>query len=108
MSKITNCSISIFEALKYIKEGKYGVPAFQRQYVWDIGRIEKLCDSILLDYPISNFLFWHIDNNNVTWNTYFCKFLSNICFDNSTNPKTANYDIGSIDLGKSDTAILDG
>ena len=34
------------------------MPAFQRQYVWSMEQVEKLWDSILLDYPIATFLFW--------------------------------------------------
>ena len=50
------------------------MPAFQRQFVWSMEQIEKLWDSILLDYPIATFLFWHVDDSNVTWDTYFCNF----------------------------------
>lgn len=53
-----------------IQNGKYVMPAFQRQFVWSMEQIEKLWDSILLDYPIATFLFWHVDDNNVTWDTY--------------------------------------
>ena len=28
-----------------------------------------------LDYPIATFLFWHVDDDNVTWDTYFCNFI---------------------------------
>ena len=56
------------------------MPVFQRQYVWSMEQIEKLWDSILLDYPIATFLFWHVDDDNVTWDTYFCNFLSSVTF----------------------------
>ncbi|EAH1210873.1 DUF262 domain-containing protein, partial [Listeria monocytogenes] len=52
MSKLVDESITIYEALKNIEQGKYVMPAFQRQYVWSMEQIEKLWDSILLDYPI--------------------------------------------------------
>lgn len=74
MSKLVDSSISIYEALENIKTGKYVMPAFQRQYVWSMEQVEKLWDSILLDYPIATFLFWHVDDDNVTWDTYFCNF----------------------------------
>ncbi|MFV0364627.1 MAG: DUF262 domain-containing protein [Suipraeoptans sp.] len=74
MSKLIDNSITIYEALQSIKEGKYVMPAFQRQFVWGMEQIEKLWDSILLDYPIATFLFWHVDDFNVTWDTYFCDF----------------------------------
>lgn len=37
-----------------IKDGKYVMPAFQRQYVWSMEQIEKLWDSILLEYYRNN------------------------------------------------------
>ena len=66
---LKDCCISIFEAVSNIENGKYVMPAFQRQYVWNMEQIEKLWDSILLDYPISTFLFWHIDEQNITSDT---------------------------------------
>lgn len=59
MSVLIDSSITIYEALQNIKDGKYVMPAFQRQYVWSMEQIEKLWDSILLDYPIATFLFWY-------------------------------------------------
>lgn len=81
MSVLIDNSITIYEALEHIKDGKYVMPAFQRQYVWSMEQIEKLWDSILLDYPIATFLFWHVDDDNVSWDTYFCNFLSEVTFD---------------------------
>jgi uncharacterized protein with ParB-like and HNH nuclease domain len=78
MSNLNVDSITIFEALQNIKSGKYVMPAFQRQFVWSMEQIEKLWDSILLNYPIATFLFWRVDDNNVTWDTYFCNFLSQV------------------------------
>ena len=74
MSRLVDSSISIYEALENIKNGKYVMPAFQRQYVWSMEQVEKLWDSILLDYPIATFLFWRVDDDNVTWDTYFVIF----------------------------------
>ncbi len=48
MSVLIDNSITIYEALEYDKDGKYVMPAFQRQYVWSMEQIEKLWDSILL------------------------------------------------------------
>jgi len=50
MSKLIDSSVTIYDALQNIKNGKYVMPAFQRQFVWEMDRIEKLWDSILLDY----------------------------------------------------------
>lgn len=105
---ILNGEITIFEALHHIKSGKFIMPAFQRQYVWSMEQIEKLWDSILLDYPIATFLFWHIDNNNVSGDTYFCNFLSEVTFDNRKQADSINYELSTINLSVTDTAVLDG
>lgn len=108
MSILIDNSITIYEALENIKNGRYAMPAFQRQYVWSMEQIEKLWDSILLDYPIATFLFWHVDDNNVTWDTYFCNFLQKVTFNSRKQADTVNYDLSSIDVRITDTAILDG
>lgn len=108
MSKLIDNSITIYEAIKNIESGKYVMPAFQREYVWSIEQIEKLWDSILLDYPISNFLFWHIDDTNVTWDTYFCHFLKQATFNSRKQSDDVNFPINSIDFNYTDIAILDG
>lgn len=108
MSRLIDNSITIYESLQKIKSGKYVMPAFQRQFVWSMEQIEKLWDSILLDYPISTFLFWHVDDSNVTGDTYFCSFLSDVEFDSRKQADTANYGLMSINVERTDTAILDG
>lgn len=108
MSKLINDCISIYDAMQYIESGKYVMPAFQRQYVWSMEQIEKLWDSILLDYPIATFLFWHVDEYNTDWDTYFCNFLKTVTFDNKKQSDSINYELSSIKPHISDTAILDG
>jgi len=108
MGNMNDSSITIYEALHNIKNGKYIMPAFQRQFVWSMEQIEKLWDSILLNYPISTFLFWHIDDSNVTWDTYFCNFLLDVTFDSRKVADSVNYELTNIDLKITDTAVLDG
>lgn len=108
MSVLHDNSVTIYEAMQNIKNGKYVMPAFQRQYVWSMEQVEKLWDSILLDYPIATFLFWHVDDDNVTWDTYFCTFLSKVTFDSRKQADSTNYELTSIDVKITDTAILDG
>lgn len=108
MSSLIDSNITIFEALQNIQNGKYVMPAFQRQYVWSMEQIEKLWDSILLDYPIATFLFWHVDENNVSEDTFFCNFLSDATFDSRKQSDSPNYELSSIDTKITDTAILDG
>lgn len=108
MSRLIDSSVSIYEAIQHIKNGRYVMPAFQRQYVWGMEQIEKLWDSILLDYPIATFLFWHIDDDNVTWDTYFCNFLQQVTFDSMKQSDSTNYELSRIDVDRTDTAVLDG
>lgn len=108
MSNLKDDSISIYDAMQNIENGKYVMPAFQRQYVWNMEQIEKLWDSILLDYPIATFLFWHVDDDNVTWDTYFCNFLKSVTFDSKKQADNINYELSSINYKISNTAILDG
>ena len=108
MSTLQDNSITIIEAMQNIQSGKYIMPAFQRQYVWSMEQIEKLWDSILLDYPIATFLLWHIDDDNTTWDTYFCTFLEKVTFDSRKQPDSTNYELSSINVKTTDTAILDG
>lgn len=108
MSVLNSGGTSIYEAMQYIKSGKYVMPAFQRQFVWSMEQIEKLWDSILLDYPIANFLFWHVDADNVTPDTYFCNFLDEVTFDSRKQSDSKNYETSGINLSITDTGILDG
>ena len=108
MSVLKDSGITIYEALQNIKNGKYVMPAFQRQYVWSMEQIEKLWDSILLDYPIATFLFWHVDDDNVSWDTYFCNFLSDVTFDSRKQADSVNYEVTGINVNITDTAVLDG
>lgn len=108
MSNLIDSSVTIYEAMQNIQNGKYVMPAFQRQYVWSMEQIEKLWDSILLDYPIATFLFWHVDDEIITWDTYFCNFLSSVTFDSRKQADSVNYELSSIDVKLTDTAVLDG
>ena len=108
MNNLLDSSISIHEALINIKNGKYVMPAFQRQFVWSMEQIEKLWDSILLDYPIATFLFWHVNEENISEDTYFCQFLSDVTFDSRKQADSVNYDLSRINTNLSDIAVLDG
>lgn len=110
MSILINDELSIYDAMQNIKNGHFIIPAFQRQFVWSMEQIEKLWDSILLDYPISNFLFWHVDDKNTTWDTYFMSFLDKVTFNSrlQADDGNNNYTLSNIDTRFNDTAILDG
>jgi len=54
----------------------YFLPAIQREFVWDTGRVISLFDSIMKGYPISSFLFWQLEySNRDKWGVY--KFIEN-------------------------------
>ena len=108
MKELKDKSMTIYEAVLGIQDGKYVMPAFQRQFVWSMEQIEKLWDSILLDYPISTFLFWHVDEANVNPDTYFCTFLTDGHFNSRKVADDNNYALITIDTRKTDTAVLDG
>lgn len=110
MSKFTNEEITIFTAMKHIQNGHYVIPAFQRQFVWNMTQIEKLWDSILCNYPISNFLFWHVNEKNTTNDTYFMSFLDKATFSSrlQSDGENNNYSLSCINPQINNTAILDG
>ncbi|TKD66529.1 DUF262 domain-containing protein [Flavobacterium sp. ASW18X] len=57
--------ITIKEAISSISEQEFILPAIQREFVWNTRQIEMLFDSIMRDYPISTFLFWHVKAEHV-------------------------------------------
>lgn len=52
--------ISVREAITFINERKYVLPAIQREFVWKPDQIIRLFDSLLTGYPIGSFLFWAV------------------------------------------------
>jgi len=56
--------ITIKGIIDDIHQRKYLLPAIQREFVWNIQQIELLFDSLMRDYPIGSFLFWHVDKDN--------------------------------------------
>ena len=94
--------ITIRDAVDNVHKKEYLLPAIQREFVWSTGQIERLFDSLMRDYPISSFLFWEVEKENIR-NYQFYEFIRNYHErDNKHNPKA--------DLrGESEiVAILDG
>ena len=58
--------ITIHRALRGIQSHDYVLPAIQREFVWDPDRICRLFDSLLRGYPIGSFLFWKVNQENVS------------------------------------------
>lgn len=67
--------INIYQAMEYINNNYYLLPAFQREFVWKSEQIEKLFDSLMRGYPTSSMLFWKVEGSTKTkWKFY--KFIS--------------------------------
>jgi uncharacterized protein with ParB-like and HNH nuclease domain len=95
---------SVFEILRQIEAREYTLPAIQRKYVWEESQITKLMDSILLSYPIGQFLFWKIEKKAVHKNNYsFYEFIKDFNEkDKYINPVATIKGSGNV------TAVLDG
>ena len=94
--------ITIKEAVENIRRKKYLLPAIQREVVWDCDQIEKLFDSVMRDYPIGSFLFWHVERKN-TSNYQFYEFMCDYSQRNNYHNAKANV------TGQDDViGILDG
>jgi hypothetical protein len=53
--------LKIEELVKLLREDKYLVPTFQREFVWEPENILKLWDSIFRFYPVGSILYWETD-----------------------------------------------
>lgn len=63
--------ITINQAMNYIDENYYLLPAFQRDFVWKREQIENLFDSLMRGYPTSSMLFWKVKGETKTkWKFY--------------------------------------
>lgn len=94
--------LTIKEVIPLIDRKDYLLPSIQRELVWDTYRIERLFDSLMRNYPIGSFLFWHVDKKR-SKDYQFYEFIRNYSeFDRTHNPK-ANIS-GNDDV----TAVLDG
>lgn len=52
-------------------------------------------------------LFWRVDDDNVSWDTYFCNFMSEVTFDSRKQADSVNHELSNIDVKMTDTAVLD-
>ncbi len=94
--------ITIKEAVDSVHKKIYLLPAIQREFVWGTDQIERLFDSLMRDYPISSFLFWEVEKENIK-NFQFYEFVREYHErDNTHNPKA------DISGENGITAILDG
>lgn len=93
---------TIAEVVNDIHKKKYLLPAIQREFVWNTYQIERLFDSLMQDYPISSFLFWHVGKEKVA-DFEFYEFLREYHEkDKKHNPKA------NINGEEEVVAVLDG
>lgn len=94
--------ITVKEAVENIRAKKYLLPSIQRELVWNTLQIEKLFDSLMRDYPVGSFLFWHVEKNRIGEFTFY-EFIRNFHErDSKHNPKADVANDNDV------TAILDG
>lgn len=94
--------ITVKEAVENVHAKKYLLPAIQRELVWTPDQIKLLFDSLMRDYPVGSFLFWHVDKRR-SGEYQFYEFIRNYhARDNKHNPKA--HVTGEDDI----TAVLDG
>lgn len=53
-------ALTIENVIKNIDSKKYLLPSIQREFVWSTKQIERLFDSLMMNYPIGAFLFWEV------------------------------------------------
>lgn len=94
--------ITIAEAVDKIDKREYLLPAIQREFVWSSEKIEWLFDSIMKGYPISSFLFWEVQQDNIS-NYRFYNFINEY----RERYKTHNEEFNTLGVN-SFKAILDG
>jgi hypothetical protein len=81
--------ITVKEAVENIHRKRYLLPSIQREVVWNCDQIEMLFDSLMRDYPIGSFLFWHVEKNNSS-KYQFYEFMRDYSdWDNFHNPKAS-------------------
>ncbi len=68
--------ITIKDAIDYIDDGTYLLPAIQRKFVWSSDQIEVLFDSIMRGYPINSFMFWEVKESEIKNKFKFYRFLT--------------------------------
>ena len=94
--------ITIKEAIDNIRSKKYLLPSIQRELVWGTTQIERLFDSLMREYPVGSFLFWHVDASRIGDFTFY-EFVRNY------HERDGKHNVKADPSGISDiTGILDG
>jgi Protein of unknown function DUF262 len=76
--------VRVRDLIRQVNRDLY-LPAIQREFVWETGRIERLFDSIMADFPIGSFLYWRLEQTNKDeWPIY--EFIRNFDGESPHNP----------------------
>ena len=94
--------ITILQALENIRENRYLLPAFQREFVWSNEQIQELFNSLMKDYPVGSMLFWKVKGKTKTGFKFY-KFL-----DSYRQMYKIHNDVTSTESSNDFHAILDG
>ena len=95
-------ALTIESVIKDIDAKKYLLPSIQREFVWSTKQLEKLFDSLMMDYPINAFLFWKVPKEKAKEFSFY-EFLRDYHQRTGRHNPKANIS-GSDDI----IAILDG
>ncbi len=68
--------VTVKDAIDYIVDRTYLLPAIQRKFVWSSDQIEVLFDSIMRGYPINSFMFWEVKESKIKNEFKFYQFLT--------------------------------
>lgn len=60
MVKLSVNDRDLGNVISKLSQGKYRIPEFQREFVWDRKDVVDLFDSIYNSYPIGSFFFWRV------------------------------------------------
>ncbi|MCM1184422.1 MAG: DUF262 domain-containing protein [Roseburia sp.] len=95
-------ALTIESVIKDIDAKKYLLPSIQREFLWRTEQIEKLFDSLMMDYPINTFLFWRVPKEK-SGKFSFYEFLRDY------HQRTGRHNVKANVSGSDDIiAILDG
>src|SRR5271169_27607 len=54
---------NILTIYSFLESGAVRIPAFQRNYVWDLRRASKLIESLILGLPVPQVFLYEIERN---------------------------------------------
>lgn len=91
--------VSLNSLISRLKEGRFVIPDFQRDFEWKPWDIRELIRSIFLDYYIGSLLFWK--GNKENFNALSCEIIYG--FDDTTGEQPWTYEKGNPEY-----IVLDG